>query len=244
MAEPKLSIVIPALNEEKILPALLKSIRAQSFSGYEIILADAGSTDKTLEIAGIYGCRITKGGLPGVGRNRGADVAHGEILLFLDADANLADSNFFQNVLGEFDRKKLGAATVLSEASSDKILDKLFYACWNFWIIISLYFIPCAGGWCIFSRKEFHDGIKGFDERIKVGEDANYVFRISKICKFGILKSGRVKISPRRFHAEGYIKIIFHSLGEAFYRVILGKEDYGNRFDYQFDIYKKKKDKK
>lgn len=244
MPSCKLSVIIPALNEEKTLSGLLNSIKAQTFSDYEIILADAGSTDKTLEIAGAYGCRITKGGLPGVGRNRGADVARGEILLFLDADTNLADKNFFQNVLEEFDRKKLGAATVLSDASSDKIMDKLFYASWNFWILISLYFIPCAGGWCIFSRKEFHDRIKGFDERIRVGEDANYVFRISKICKFGVLKSGRVKISPRRFHAEGYIKIIFHSLGEAFYRVILGKEDYGNRFDYQFDIYDKKKIKK
>ena len=45
----KISIIIPAYNEEETLPSLLKSIKTQNFKDYEIIIADANSTDKTRE---------------------------------------------------------------------------------------------------------------------------------------------------------------------------------------------------
>jgi len=66
-----LSIIIPALNEEKYLPLLLKSLKSQNFNEYEIIVVDAGSSDKTVDIAKEYGCKVVKGGVPGAGRNRG-----------------------------------------------------------------------------------------------------------------------------------------------------------------------------
>ncbi len=52
---PTISIVIPTLNEEAFLPTLLDSIKKQSFTDYEIIVADAGSKDKTIDIAQEYG---------------------------------------------------------------------------------------------------------------------------------------------------------------------------------------------
>ena len=81
-----LSIIIPTYNEEKYLPILLESIKKQSFEDYEIIVADANSTDNTRNIAQEYGCIIVDGGLPAIGRNNGANVAKGDILLFLDSD--------------------------------------------------------------------------------------------------------------------------------------------------------------
>ena len=51
-----LSIVIPTYNEEEYLPKLLESIKMQSYSDYEIIVADANSNDKTREIAEECGC--------------------------------------------------------------------------------------------------------------------------------------------------------------------------------------------
>ena len=73
----KLSIIIPTFNEEYYLPPLLESIRCQDFSDYEVVVADAGSEDDTIEIAKNWGCKVVKGGLPAVGRNRGAEVAQG-----------------------------------------------------------------------------------------------------------------------------------------------------------------------
>ena len=92
-----LSIIIPTYNEEEYLPVLLESIKKQSFTDYEIIIADANSTDKTREIAKEYGCIVIDGGLPAVGRNNGARIAQGEYLLFLDSDLELTD-DYLRNV--------------------------------------------------------------------------------------------------------------------------------------------------
>ena len=79
-----LSIIIPTLNEEKYLPVLLESIKKQKFEGdYELIVADAGSQDKTVEIARNFGGKIVPGGLPAKGRNQGAAEARGDLFLFL-----------------------------------------------------------------------------------------------------------------------------------------------------------------
>src|SRR3989338_1163009 len=94
----QVSIIIPTLNEEEYLPKLLESIRQQRFKDLEIIVADAGSTDKTKEIAERYGCKIVPGGLPARGRNEGARVAGGELLVFLDADV-MFPRDFFQIAL-------------------------------------------------------------------------------------------------------------------------------------------------
>ena len=91
-----LSIIIPTLNEEKYLPLLLKSIKEQNVKDYEIIISDAQSTDKTLDIAKKNNCKIVLGGLPGKARNEGAKVAKGNLLLFLDADV-LLGPNFLKN---------------------------------------------------------------------------------------------------------------------------------------------------
>ena len=57
----KLSIIIPTYNEEEYLPKLLYSINEQNFKDYEIIVADAGSVDKTKEIAESHNCKVIPG---------------------------------------------------------------------------------------------------------------------------------------------------------------------------------------
>ena len=69
---PTISIVIPTLNESEYLPKLLDSIKKQTFTDYEVIVADAGSKDGTVEAAEKEGALVGAGGMPGVGRNRGA----------------------------------------------------------------------------------------------------------------------------------------------------------------------------
>src|SRR5690349_2237383 len=103
----KLSIVIPAKNEEEHLPKLLQSIKEQTFSDYEVIIADAHSTDHTREVAEAHGAKVVEGGMPGPGRNKGALHAQGEIIAFFDADVQLPSSRFLQECLDEMDRKKI-----------------------------------------------------------------------------------------------------------------------------------------
>lgn len=105
-----LSIIIPTKNEEKYLPLLLRSIKKQEFGNYEIIVADAGSKDKTVELAQKQGVIVVKGGLPAKGKNEGAKVAKGDILLFLDADVIL-EPGFLKKSLAEFNKRKLWIAS-------------------------------------------------------------------------------------------------------------------------------------
>lgn len=106
-----LSIIIPTLNEEKNIDRILEIIKGTSFSDYEIIIADAGSTDGTVELAKDYGCIITKGGLPAKGRNCGAEIAKGDILLFLDADLDIRPKDFVSQAVKRFNEKKLDIAS-------------------------------------------------------------------------------------------------------------------------------------
>ena len=101
-----LSIIIPTYNEEEYLPVLLDSIKMQNFDDYEIIVADANSTDRTREIAEEYGCIVIDGGLPAVGRNKGAKAAKGEYLLFLDSDLMLTE-DYLRDTIYEFQMERL-----------------------------------------------------------------------------------------------------------------------------------------
>lgn len=238
------SIIIPAKNEEKNLPVLLKSIRSQSLHDYEIIVADAGSTDKTREVAASFGARVVQGGMPGTGRNRGAEAAKGEYLLFLDADVVLPREDFLEKSLAEIKKNNFCVAAPLYDFYPARVMDKVVSNLWNVWVIVAAGISPSAAGSCIFARREMHNKIGGFNEKIVLGEDTDYVYRASRICRFGIIRSARVGNSPRRLRQEGYAKVFLQAISAGFYRYALGRKDYGNKFNYNFNIYDKKNDKK
>jgi 4,4'-diaponeurosporenoate glycosyltransferase len=90
---PTVSVVIPARNEEHNLPTLLRSLASQPVNLREIILVDDGSTDRTAEIARQLGATVVASKpLPDGWRGKtwachqGAQVATGDLLLFVDAD--------------------------------------------------------------------------------------------------------------------------------------------------------------
>jgi glycosyltransferase involved in cell wall biosynthesis len=86
----KVSVIIPAFNAEATIRRALESALAQSYSNYEIIVVDDGSSDTTPQILSSYGARIVTTRQQNKGaaaaRNRGAALATGELLAFLDAD--------------------------------------------------------------------------------------------------------------------------------------------------------------
>lgn len=88
-----LSVIIPARNEERNLPMLLRSLVSQSVRPREIIVVDDGSTDRTAEVAREFGATVVSSEpLPDGWRGKtwacwqGARVASGDLLLFVDAD--------------------------------------------------------------------------------------------------------------------------------------------------------------
>lgn len=91
--KPKISIIIPVYNAEKYLERCMKSVYAQTFRDYEIILVNDGSTDNSAAICKQYrddDPRVTyiekENGGAGSARNAGMDAAKGEYLAFPDAD--------------------------------------------------------------------------------------------------------------------------------------------------------------
>lgn len=202
-----LSIIIPTYNEETYLPFLLRSIQAQTFRDYEVIVADANSKDRTRELAVELGARVVDGGMPAVGRNNGAAAAKGDILLFLDSDVVLPDPWFLQGTIAEFEKRKLDVATCQADPISDKKVDKVFHEFFNYFMRVTASTLPHAPGFCIFARKSTHDAIHGFDEQIKLAEDHDYAKRGGKVGRFGVLKSYRIPVSVRRFDRDGRLNI-------------------------------------
>ncbi len=84
----KISVVIPAYNEEKYIGACLESLKNQIEKPYEIILVDNNSTDKTVEIAKKFGIKVLKEEKQGISfaRNAGFNATKGDIIARIDAD--------------------------------------------------------------------------------------------------------------------------------------------------------------
>ena len=144
-------------NEEKYLPLLLKSIKEQYFSqNYEVIVADAGSKDRTVEIAKSFGCNVAKGGMPAKGRNEGAKIAKGDLFLFLDADIILSES-FLENSLSEFKKRELGVASYCLTSRTSNLLFKIAFDVVYNKFIVAFQRILAHGAMGILVKKEIFE---------------------------------------------------------------------------------------
>lgn len=234
-----LTIVIPTKDEEASLPRLLESIRKQTVQPSEIIVADAGSTDRTREIAESFGCRVVQGGMPGAGRNRGAEAATTDLLLFLDADVELRDPEFLERSIGEMLKKKFDIATVDVFPLSDQWIDHVIHKAYNVYVRAWGDVFPHAPGFCMFVRRNLHQEIGGFDESVTFCEDHEYAGRAAKVGAFGFLRSTKIPVSIRRLDRDGRINIaIKYSLAEM-HLAMLGPIRH-DKFKYTFGHAKKR----
>lgn len=234
-----LSIVIPTLNEEKNLVRLLRSLKKQTFKDFEVVVADAGSKDDTVKIALNNGAQVVKGGLPGVGRNAGAEVAKGELIFFFDADVVLTPT-FLERTLKQFKEKNLDVASCLVSPISEKRIDKFMHEVINVFFKATERFLPHAPGFCILIKKSLHEKIGGFDESVILAEDHDYVKRASKVGKFRFLTNPKINVSVRRLDRDGRFNITVKYIMAEAYILFIG-EIRNNIFDYKFAHYDKVK---
>lgn len=204
-----LSIVIPTKNEEKFLPRLLWSLSLQSFRDFEVIVADANSSDGTRGVARSFGARVVSGGLPGVGRNRGARVALGDVLLFLDADVVL-HPEFLMHNMTKFVKKRLNFATTTLRPLSSRVDDKVLHAGLNVALFGLKFVHPQAFGFTIFVEKKWFDRSGGFDESVVWGEEGDLCSRLAKFgARFDVLRGCPVHVSVRRLDKEGRLGAVW-----------------------------------
>jgi len=228
---PRVSVVVPALNEGAWLPILLDSLATQTLPVHEVIVADAGSLDETAGVARARGATVVPGGHPGVGRNQGARVATGDWLLFLDADIRLPP-DALEVAFEEMAEEGLDSASCWFVPDSDALFLRLnhWFSCHYFRLTSRLGWPHSIGAFLLLPAAT-HDEIGGFDLSIRVAEDQDYVRRLARVGRYGFLRRPVVEIAARRFETEGGILMSLKWLGIELHRLVLG-EIRGDYFRY------------
>jgi len=212
----KISIVIPALNEEMFLPNLLASLAEQTKQDFEVIVVDGSSEDRTVEAALVYKDQLPnlkvivseKRGLP-LQRNLGANAASGEWLIFIDADSIMLPY-FIERLEWFIDDRKPILFTSWFRPDSEVSGDALFTLIANSFVEGSIYFHrPIAPGPLTVVTKEAFDLVGGYDEAYTFGEDYDFTRRLTQQgVRLQILRETLYLYSLRRVRREGKFRFI------------------------------------
>ncbi len=201
----KISIVIPAYNEEKYLPATLEKIGAALAiinCDSEVIVVDNESTDETRQIAKSFGAKVfseTEHNIARV-RNTGAKNSTGDVLIFVDADT-LVPETLFQIIADSMKNEKcFGGAGAVDYESFERQWMKYYLLGWKFWGSL----FNMKQGAAQFCRKAIFDELHGYDETVYMGEDVMFYWRLSKFAKqkdgrLLFIENPKVTTSARRF---------------------------------------------
>jgi len=213
MKNPLVSVIITTREEEKYLTRTLQAVRNQTYRPIEIVVSDAESRDKTVQIARKHGAKVfvKKTNIP-QGRNYGAEKSRGKILVFLDADTIL-EKNWIKKAVDDLKKKEVDMAVGVFRPRENSVSAKM--TCW-IWSDFLPYILKIFG-------KEMHGGgstfvIKrnifmlsgGFKEDQAMLEDAEFVNRISRKRKVLWDRQLVSRTSMRRFRKGGYWKWCFY----------------------------------
>lgn len=231
----KYSIIIPTLNEEKLIGELLIQLTNPDLRGkfdIEVIVSDGGSTDKTIEIAAEYVDLLIehKNNYPqkiACGRNAGAAEAKGDILIFLNADIKLSDPlKFFHFIEHEFLNSNYLAMTCFVKIFPELVttVDKIFHTAYNnYFALLNKIGIGMGRGECQVIRKEVFNQFGGYNEELAAGEDFDLFRRIRKKGEILFTRKVVVYESPRRFRKFGYAYVTLTWIKNGFSILIKNK---------------------
>ena len=196
-ATPRLSVIIPALDERQTIGDVLDDLAGLRDAGHEVILVDGGSSDATPRIAAPGVDKVLRSDRGRARQmNAGARAASGDVLWFLHADCRIP-AGAAQQVIdgcargpiwGRFDVRLSGAATLL------RIVETLMN-------LRSRLTGIATGDQAIFVRRDAFDRIGGFPDQ-PLMEDVEISRRLRAIGRPACLRA-RVVTSGRRWDAHG-----------------------------------------
>jgi glycosyltransferase involved in cell wall biosynthesis len=203
-ARPRFSVVIPAYNEERLLPKLLDSIDAacELYAGgsraVEVVVADNASTDSTASLAASRGCRVVsvEKRVIAAARNGGARAARGEIVCFVDADTTIHPETFRAIDEALATGRVVGGATgVRLERWSPGIAAA-------YMMIVPLVWVTGIDTGLVFCRREDFEAIGGYDERLRIAEDVAFPWALKRLGR----RRGQVLTRLRRYKATASLR--------------------------------------
>ncbi len=200
MPTKKISIIIPTLNEEKVIKRCLETV--VNIPGIEAIVSDGGSTDKTVEMARGYKDVKVVSSIKGRGiqMNTGASCAHGEILLFLHADSILS-REIILKIPCIFKNNSIVGGAFKIRLLSDRLPYRLIEAGINF--RSRLLKLP-YGDQGLFVKRSIFKELGGFN-RMELCEDLDFIWRLKKLGKITIIDE-EVSSSVRRWENNGILR--------------------------------------
>ena len=204
----KIAIVIPAFNEEKLLPATLESVftAAQALTArqwpFEVIVCDNNSSDRTAEIARGHGAQVVFEPVNQIGRARncGAAAATGEWLIFVDADSHPSQA-LLEDVC-----EVIASGHVLAGGCTVKLdqRDSAGDALTALWNLISRVRKWAAGSFIFCETRAFRE-VEGFSAELFASEELDLFQRLHKLArsrrkKIVILRKHPLSTSARKAH--------------------------------------------
>jgi len=209
-----ISVIIPARNEERHLPRLLRALRAMPEIG-EIIVGDGGSSDQTIAISQKMKARVVEGARGrGAQQNAGASAASGEILWFLHADS-LPDSQCGRQIVRATRRGAIGGNFRL-HFEARGFWPRGFEAIARFQRVFGVYY----GDSGFFVRREVWQELEGF-RAWPLFEDFDFARRLETLARRDNRKTaccaGRLRVSARRFQQRpGRVLLLWLALQIGF----------------------------
>ena len=206
----RFSVVIPARNEEALLPRLLETVevaRRATRAGaqqVEVIVADNVSTDRTAEVARARGARVVsvEKRVIGAVRNGGAREARGEVLVFVDADIRMHSGTFDAIDTALATGRVVGGATGVRLERMSAGLAVTYAA------LMPMVWLMRMDTGPTFCLKADFDAIGGYDESLLVAEDVALLFALRRLGRtrgqrLTRLRSAKAVASVRKFDTYG-----------------------------------------
>ena len=189
---PKVSIIVPVYNTEKYLARCIDSILAQTFTDFELILVNDGSKDNSGKICDEYAQKDSRiivihkenGGVSSA-RNKGLDIAQGEWISFVDSD-DWISSNYLSDFSYDADLmicgfEYIGAKAEINSPTNMNPLNNAYAISQWFYINCNNIYITTVAG-SIFKRKIITNQTLYFDNKLKYGEDTDFMYRYLCFC--------------------------------------------------------------
>lgn len=197
-----ISIIIPTYNEAENIGKLVKYlIENCDNSVVDLIVADGGSTDNTLEIAKQSGAKAMVSPVAGraVQMNYAAEIAKGDVLYFIHADCYPPKS--FVNDIQMAIKNGYDLGRYCSQFDSNKLIIKI-----NAWFTRFDMFICMGGDQTLFIKNDLFTKCNGFNRSMKIMEEYEFCERARKTGRYKILK-GKALISARKYNTNSWLKV-------------------------------------